>query len=104
MELRARNLSDIIDIIFVSDHGMADMTSAEVVYLEDIIGEEGVKQVEHFDGKRNISSPLHTLASSNSFTLYRLAFSRPSLLIEGKRLTVHLSPTQRLEGFQSSQI
>ncbi|KAH7927802.1 Phosphodiest-domain-containing protein [Leucogyrophana mollusca] len=49
--LASRNLTDIVDVIFVSDHGMADTSHPEWVYVDDsdILGEEwGL--VEHRDG------------------------------------------------------
>ena len=49
--LEARNLTDIVDIVFVSDHGMADTSHPEWVYLEDYIGDEAVAEIEHEDGK-----------------------------------------------------
>lgn len=45
-----RNLSDIVDIIFVSDHGMTDTSHPEMIYLDDIIGSDGVESIEHIDG------------------------------------------------------
>ncbi|EJC97836.1 Phosphodiest-domain-containing protein [Fomitiporia mediterranea MF3/22] len=50
LELVARNLTDIVDIIFVSDHGMTDTSHPELVYLDDILGEEGYAYIEHEDG------------------------------------------------------
>jgi predicted AlkP superfamily pyrophosphatase or phosphodiesterase len=47
---RARNLTDIVDIIFVSDHGMTDTSDPELVYMDDILGEDGLKAIEHEDG------------------------------------------------------
>lgn len=48
--LRARNLTDIVDVIFVSDHGMAETANHRLVYLDDIMGEDHVKQIEHEEG------------------------------------------------------
>jgi predicted AlkP superfamily pyrophosphatase or phosphodiesterase len=44
-----RNLNDIVDVVFVSDHGMTDTEHAEVLYIDDIVGEEW-QAVEHMDG------------------------------------------------------
>ena len=41
-----------MDIVFVSDHGMTDTSHPELVYLDDILGEEGYSFIEHEDGKR----------------------------------------------------
>lgn len=48
--LVARNLTEIVDIVFVSDHGMTDTSHPEHVYMDDILG-EGFKLIEHLDGK-----------------------------------------------------
>lgn len=45
-----RNLSDIVDVVFVSDHGMTDTRHPELLYIDDILGEEGWQAVEHEDG------------------------------------------------------
>ena len=48
--LAARNLIDIVDIIFVSDHGMTDTSHPEMVYMDDILGADGLKEISHEDG------------------------------------------------------
>ena len=45
-----RNLTDIVDIVFVSDHGMTDTENPKLVYIDDILGVEGWQAVEHLDG------------------------------------------------------
>lgn len=45
-----RNLTDIVDVVFVSDHGMTDTGHPELLYIDDILGEEGWQAVEHEDG------------------------------------------------------
>ncbi|KAH8114406.1 Phosphodiest-domain-containing protein [Phellopilus nigrolimitatus] len=49
-QLVARNLTEIVDVVFVSDHGMTDTSHPELVYLDDILGEEGYSFIEHEDG------------------------------------------------------
>ncbi|KAJ7130881.1 alkaline-phosphatase-like protein [Mycena filopes] len=49
-ELKQRNLTDIVDIVFVSDHGMTDTSHLESIYMDDIISEEGYESIEHEDG------------------------------------------------------
>jgi predicted AlkP superfamily pyrophosphatase or phosphodiesterase len=46
----ARNLNDIVDVVFVSDHGMTDTEDPEVLYIDDFLGEEGWEAVQHKDG------------------------------------------------------
>ncbi|TFK24366.1 nucleotide pyrophosphatase [Coprinopsis marcescibilis] len=48
--LGARNLNAIVDIIFVSDHGMTDTSHPELIYLDDLIGLDGVNAITHADG------------------------------------------------------
>ncbi|KAH8825018.1 Phosphodiest-domain-containing protein [Flagelloscypha sp. PMI_526] len=48
--LVARNLTDIVDIVFVSDHGMADTSHPTLVYMDDILGSDGLSSIEHEDG------------------------------------------------------
>ena len=38
--LKNRNLTEIVDIVFVSDHGMADTSHPEWVYVDDYLGKE----------------------------------------------------------------
>jgi predicted AlkP superfamily pyrophosphatase or phosphodiesterase len=60
-ELVARNLTEIVDIIFVSDHGMTDTSHPDLIYMDDILGEEGTQFIEHEDGKHGAFAccPLH---------------------------------------------
>ncbi|KAF8594615.1 Phosphodiest-domain-containing protein [Ceratobasidium sp. AG-I] len=44
--LAQRNLSSIVDVLFVSDHGMAPTHDRKWIYLDDILGEEGANDVE----------------------------------------------------------
>lgn len=44
-----RNLTHIVDVIFVSDHGMTDTSKVQPVYLDDILGDDGVNAIEHED-------------------------------------------------------
>ena len=45
-----RNLTSIVDVIFVSDHGMTDTSIVQPVFLADILGDDGVNAIEHEDG------------------------------------------------------
>ena len=45
-----RNLTDIVDVIFVSDHGMTDTSNVQLIYLDNILGDDGVDAIEHEDG------------------------------------------------------
>lgn len=48
--LDARNLTEIIDVIFVSDHGMTDTSHPEHVYMDDFLGQDGLDAIAHSDG------------------------------------------------------
>jgi predicted AlkP superfamily pyrophosphatase or phosphodiesterase len=45
--LKARNLTEIVNVIVVSDHGMATTSNERLVQLEDLVD---VSKVEHIDG------------------------------------------------------
>lgn len=48
--LEARNLTDIVDVVFVSDHGMTDTSHPEHIFIDDILGKDGMAAIEHRDG------------------------------------------------------
>ena len=48
--LKNRNLTEIVDILFVSDHGMADTTHPEWVYIDDYLDKQAIDLIEHEDG------------------------------------------------------
>lgn len=45
-----RNLTDIVDVIVVSDHGMAETSDDRLIFLDDILGEDGYKAIAHNEG------------------------------------------------------
>ena len=47
MELKKRNLNDIVNLIIVSDHGMAPTSNNRLIYLDDVVD---LKMIEHVDG------------------------------------------------------
>jgi hypothetical protein len=47
--LAERNLTEIVDVVFVSDHGMTG-ERPEMIYMDDIIGLQGISDIEHEDG------------------------------------------------------
>ncbi|KAF8139188.1 alkaline-phosphatase-like protein [Mycena galopus ATCC 62051] len=48
--LQQRNLSSIVDVVFVSDHGMTDTSHPQHIYMDDILGAAGYAALEHEDG------------------------------------------------------
>lgn len=71
-----RNLNDIVDVVFVSDHGMTDTRHPELLYIDDILGEEGWEAVEHEDGGTLLTPSGFLFNSRDEF---RLAFHGTSL-------------------------
>jgi hypothetical protein len=71
-----RNLTDIVDVVFVSDHGMTDTAHPELLYIDDILGEEGWQAVEHEDGWTLFTLGVFLSSSNEEF---RLAFHGTSL-------------------------
>ncbi|KAJ3504776.1 hypothetical protein NLJ89_g7763 [Agrocybe chaxingu] len=63
--LEARNLTDIVDIVFVSDHGMTDTSHPEPVYIDDILGADGLKAIEHEDGWPSMGLRFHSNANAS---------------------------------------
>ncbi|GAA5867801.1 hypothetical protein JCM3774_005857 [Rhodotorula dairenensis] len=45
-----RNLTDIVDVLVVSDHGMTGTSDDRLVFLDDILGEDGFKAITHNEG------------------------------------------------------
>ncbi|EJT98619.1 Phosphodiest-domain-containing protein [Dacryopinax primogenitus] len=52
--LKARNLDQIVSVIFVSDHGMTSTSNIRLVYLDDILGPDLVSRIAHEDGWPNV--------------------------------------------------
>jgi predicted AlkP superfamily pyrophosphatase or phosphodiesterase len=80
--LKSRNLTDIADIIFVSDHGMTDTSHPEMVYMDDILGQDGLRAIEHEDG--SISSLIS--AMDEAYMCHRLAINGPTILTRSQCL------------------
>ncbi|VDB91851.1 unnamed protein product [Peniophora sp. CBMAI 1063] len=63
-----RNLTSIVDVIFVSDHGMTDTSHPELVYMDDFLGAEGLADISHEDGWPSMG--LHFKKGSNMTHYY----------------------------------
>ena len=48
--IEARNLTEIVNIVVVSDHGMAATANERLIYLEDVLGEENMQKVSNIEG------------------------------------------------------
>ncbi|KJA21220.1 hypothetical protein HYPSUDRAFT_141108 [Hypholoma sublateritium FD-334 SS-4] len=62
--LAARNLTDIVDIVFVSDHGMTDTSHPTQVFINEILGYDGLKAIEHEDGWPSVGLRFHSGANT----------------------------------------
>jgi predicted AlkP superfamily pyrophosphatase or phosphodiesterase len=80
-----RNLTDIVDVVFVSDHGMTDTSHPELVYIDDILGDDGWQAVKHEDGG---VLPASIVIMSESDQKSRLAFYGASLRSFGRRFSL----------------
>ncbi|KAL0960766.1 hypothetical protein HGRIS_005788 [Hohenbuehelia grisea] len=69
--LKQRNLTDIVDIVFVSDHGMTDTSHPELVYMDEILGADGLREIAHEDGWPSMGLRFRPEANE-SFYLERL--------------------------------
>lgn len=49
-EVDRRNLSDVVDVVVVSDHGMADTSMDRLIFLDDVLGAEGFAAIERNEG------------------------------------------------------
>lgn len=48
--LSERNLLNIVNVIYVSDHGMTETANERVVYLDEVLGEDGFAAIGHKEG------------------------------------------------------
>ncbi len=62
--LAARNLTDIVDVVFVSDHGMTDTSHPTQVFINEILGHDGIKDIEHEDGWPSVGLRFHSDANT----------------------------------------
>ena len=65
--LKARNLAEIVDIVFVSDHGMADTSRPEWVFIDDYLGKQALALIEHEDGWPSMGLRFSPEANSTAY-------------------------------------
>ncbi|KAF8338761.1 alkaline-phosphatase-like protein [Cantharellus anzutake] len=75
--LKQRNLTQIVDVIFVSDHGMTNTSNTRLVYLDDVMGKDQVAEIEHEDGWPSVGLWM-SKASNLTQVLLRLLSSNPA--------------------------
>lgn len=51
LSLERRNLTNIVDVIILSDHGMGETSEDRLIFLDDILGEDGFKGIKTNDGE-----------------------------------------------------
>ncbi|KAK7468996.1 hypothetical protein VKT23_003492 [Stygiomarasmius scandens] len=75
-----RNLTDIVDIVFVSDHGMADTAHPTLIYIDDpdMLGLDGLSAIEHEDGWPAMGLRFNSPANE-SYYLNKLLKAKESL-------------------------
>ncbi|KPV73565.1 uncharacterized protein RHOBADRAFT_16803, partial [Rhodotorula graminis WP1] len=49
-EVDRRNLTDVVDVVVVSDHGMADTSMDRLIFLDDVLGADGFDSIERNEG------------------------------------------------------
>ena len=65
--LETRNLTEIVDIIFVSDHGMADTSNPTWVYIDDYLGKQALDLIDHEDGWPSMGLRFSPKANSTTY-------------------------------------
>ncbi|XAO23591.1 hypothetical protein I312_102371 [Cryptococcus bacillisporus CA1280] len=65
--LEDRNLSGVVDLLIVSDHGMTSTSNERIIYLDDILGDDGVEAIEHKDGWPSVGL---RFSSTSNHSLY----------------------------------
>lgn len=48
-EIEARNLTHIVDLIVLSDHGMTGLSKQRIIFMDDILGDDFTR-IKHRDG------------------------------------------------------
>ncbi|GAA5873558.1 hypothetical protein JCM8547_005618 [Rhodosporidiobolus lusitaniae] len=49
-QVDARNLTEVVDVVVVSDHGMAETSNDRLIFLDDILGADGFASIERNEG------------------------------------------------------
>ena len=87
-EIEARNLTDIVDIVFVSDHGMTDTSHPELIFIDDILG-AGYAHIAHEDGWPAMGLRFDTAAHTDTY----LAVLRNASRASGGKFDVYTHAT-----------
>ncbi|KAH8915783.1 Phosphodiest-domain-containing protein [Atractiella rhizophila] len=79
--IRERNLTEIVDVIFIGDHGMTETSDERIIYLDEILGEEGFNGINFRDGWPNAF--LTFQESINSTLMYEKLLEASNTIHEG---------------------
>ncbi|GAA5823294.1 hypothetical protein JCM11251_007556 [Rhodosporidiobolus azoricus] len=52
-EVERRNLTEVVEVVVVSDHGMADSDNSKLIYLDDLLSPELFAQIDRNEGWPN---------------------------------------------------
>lgn len=91
MGLTQRNLSDIVNVVVVSDHGMATTDRTRLIQLEELVN---VDEIEHLDGW-----PLYGLRPKNIDDLSRIYTDLKEEAKEHPAIDVYLRDTDMPERY-----
>jgi len=87
--LKVRNLTDIVDIVFVSDHGMADTSHPEWVFIDDYLDKQALDLIEHEDGWPSMGLRFSSKANSTAYLNILLDAAKN----DGKKFDVYTHDT-----------
>lgn len=93
--LEERNLTDIVNVIVVSDHGMATTSTDRLIQLDDLVD---VDRIEHTDGW-----PLYGLRPKKSENLTAIYKEISSKVADNPNIDVYLRDTNMPERYHFSR-
>ena len=65
--LKDRNLTEIVDIVIVSDHGMADTSHPEWVHIDDYLDKQALDLIAHEDGWPSMGLRFYPEANTTAY-------------------------------------
>lgn len=83
--LESRNLTNIIEVIFVSDHGMTDTDNEKLIFLDDILGAEGYAGIASSEGWPNAGLRFKSHIDQDDMLRRLLEASKLSIREDGDR-------------------
>ena len=92
--IKARNLTNIVNVVVVSDHGMATTSTDRLIQLEDLID---VSLIEHIEGW-----PLYGLRPKSATDLYALHKNLSAAAAQNENIDVYLRDENMPERYHFS--